>query len=103
MPAAAVVTSALYTEVRWQVTEPVVNLARSTAQKFEAAGVVWQVQGLHAHLQRWVVPAAPAAKPWPAICTSMLSKQAGMSLLNGDFEHFDESGELAPGKEVSPM
>ena len=31
----------------------------------------------------------------------MLSKQAEMSMLNGDFEHFDEAGaELVAGKEV---
>lgn len=48
--------------------------------------------------------AAPAAKPWPAIYTSMLSKQAEMSMLNGDFEHFDEAGtELLAGKEVDVL
>ena len=32
----------------------------------------------------------------------MLSKQAEMAMLNGDFEHFDESGaELLPDKEVT--
>lgn len=34
----------------------------------------------------------------------MLSKQAEMSMLNGDFEHFDESGaELLAGKEVAAV
>ncbi|KAL3140302.1 F-box only protein 31 [Trebouxia sp. C0009 RCD-2024] len=60
-----------------------------------------QVQGLQSLLQRWKMRAAPAAKPWPAGYTSMLSRQAEMAMLNGDFEHFDETGaELLAGKEV---
>lgn len=34
----------------------------------------------------------------------MLSMQADMSMLNGDFEHFDEAGtELLAGKEVGAL
>ncbi len=52
-------------------------------------------------MQRWVVRAAPAAKPWLPVHTSMLTKQAELSLLGGDFDHFDDSGgELLPEKEV---
>ena len=58
----------------------------------------------NALLQRWSVRAAPAAKPWPAAYTSMLSRQAEMTMLNGDFEHFDEPGlDLLPEKEVSSI
>ena len=53
-------------------------------------------------LQRWVMRAAPADKPWLPIHTSMLTKQAELSLLGGDFDHFDdEGGALLPDKEVS--
>lgn len=63
-----------------------------------------QVQGLQSLLQRWKMRAAPAAKPWPAGYTSMLSRQAEMAMLNGDFEHFDETGaELLAGKEVAVL
>ena len=66
--------------------------------------VAFQVQCFNSLLQRWNVRAAPAAKPWPATYTSMLSKQAEMSMLNGDFEHFDEAGaELLAGKEVGVL
>lgn len=65
-------------------------------------GMALQVQGRNSLLQRWNVRAAPAAKPWLAVYTSMLSRQAEMAMLNGDFEHFDESGaELLPEKEVA--
>ena len=53
-------------------------------------------------MQRWMVLAAPAAQPWVPSYTSMLSKQAELSLLAGDFDHFDDDrGELLPEKEVS--
>ena len=46
--------------------------------------------------------AAPADKPWLPIHTGMLTKQAELSLLGGDFDHFDdEGGALLPDKEVS--
>lgn len=48
--------------------------------------------------------AHPVSKPWPAAFRSMLSMQADMSMLNGDFEHFDEAGtELLAGKEVGVL
>ena len=66
--------------------------------------MTFQVQCFNSLLQRWSVRAAPVAKPWPAIYTSMLSKQAEMSMLNGDFEHFDEAGaELLAEKEVGAL
>lgn len=53
-------------------------------------------------MQRWIVRAAPAAKPWLSAHTSMLSKQSELALLSGDFDHFDDDGgELLPEKEVS--
>lgn len=61
-----------------------------------------QVMSHGSSMQRWVMRAAPAEKPWLPIHTGMLTKQAELSLLGGDFDHFDdEGGALLPDKEVS--
>lgn len=48
--------------------------------------------------------AAPAAKPWAPYVEQLLSKQAEYSMLNGDFDHFQEdTAELLPEKEVHSL
>ena len=53
-------------------------------------------------MHQWVVRAAPLAKPWLPNHVSMLTRQAELSLLSGDFDHLDDDGYAPlPAKEVS--
>ncbi|KAL0055873.1 hypothetical protein WJX82_005292 [Trebouxia sp. C0006] len=52
-------------------------------------------------MHQWVVRAAPLAKPWLPDHVSMLTRQAELSLLSGDFDHLDDDGGAPlPAKEV---
>ncbi|DBA75977.1 TPA: F-box only protein 31 [Trebouxia sp. C0005] len=66
-----------------------------------ASIVATQVMNHSSLLHRWAVRAAPIAKPWLPDHVAMLTRQAELSLLSGDFDHLDDDGGTPlPAKEV---
>lgn len=64
--------------------------------------IAFQVMNHSSLLHRWAVRAAPIAKPWLPDHVAMLTRQAELSLLSGDFDHLDDDGGTPlPAKEVS--
>ena len=61
-----------------------------------------QVMNHSSLMHRWAMRAAPVAKPWLPDHVTMLTRQAELSLLSGDFDHLDDDGGAPlPAKEVS--
>lgn len=64
--------------------------------------IAFQVMSQSSLMHRWAVRAAPIAKPWLPDHVTMLTRQAELSLLSGDFDHLDDDGGAPlPAKEVS--
>jgi hypothetical protein len=66
------------------------------------AAIAFQVMNQSCLMHRWAVRAAPVAKPWLPDHVTMLTRQAELALLSGDFDHLDDAGGAPlPAKEVS--
>lgn len=64
--------------------------------------IAFQVMNQNSMMHRWAVRAAPVGKPWLPDHVTMLTRQAELSLLSGDFDHLDDDGGAPlPAKEVS--
>ena len=66
------------------------------------AAIAFQVMNQSSLMHRWAMRAAPVAKPWLPDHVTMLTRQAELALLSGDFDHLDDDGGAPlPAKEVS--